>query len=117
MTDVVLKALERDHKRLERIAKSAKAEADACIHAGSELLAIYEELRSLVASKETGRSILDKLESLKVRSDAAKKVVGKSLIALLDKQSKAEAERDQLTEAIGMMKWRNEMRLPANGGD
>lgn len=107
--ELILIAMKKEFKRLSRIADKAKAEADEYMSSGSEFIAIHNELCEIINSKETGKSVLKKLNDLQARRDRAEKIRKKDFIKLIDKQSDAEIDRDNLHSEICSMEWRVKM--------
>lgn len=112
--EIALSAMKKELTRLSRIADKANAEVDEYLNIGSELLAIHEEFSEIVKSKEHGSHIVKKLEVLKGRRDRAQKITDKELIKLLDKQHKAEIERDSLRQEIHRTEFRFSLRQKAS---
>ena len=108
--EIVAGALKKELVRLSGVADRAKAAVDDHLNVGTEWLAIHEELREIVNSKKTGKVTLDRLAALKDRDAKVNKIQKKDLVKLIDKQSKAEIERDSLISEISMTEWRLSMR-------
>lgn len=104
--ELVLAALNRDFKRLSRLAEKAKEEADECANVGSEFFAIHEEFQRIVEEKRHDKETLKRLEDLQKREAKARKIMGKNLVSLFDKQSQAEIDRDTLGAEIKKLEFR-----------
>ena len=108
--DIALQAMKKEHARLRKIADKAKAEVDAYCNVGSELLAIHEELREIVALKEYGQHILDRLEALKKRDTAARKLMNADFMDISNKQFEAESNAQALAGEISVLEMRRSIR-------
>jgi hypothetical protein len=108
--NLVLEALRREFRRLSKIADKAKQDADEVCNAGSEFIAINTtELAEALEQMKSGKDITSKLDELQARDKKARRLMKKPLTPLLDKQSKAEFERDQVGSEIQMLEWRISM--------
>lgn len=74
------------------------------------MLEIHQKFAEIVKSKETGDHVLKQLKALQARSEKAEKIRGKDFIKLIDKQHKAELDRDQLMSELQMMEFRCRIR-------
>lgn len=108
--ELILAALHRDFKRLSRIAEKAKSDCDARISVGSEIIAIHNEFIEIVNTGDHCQDSIKKLETLKNRRERAGKILKKSLIKLMDKQSDAEITRGRLGQEIQTLEFRTSRR-------
>lgn len=108
--ELALAAMKKEHAKLARIADKAKAEADEYISIGSEAVAIHNEFVAIVNSREHGQHVIDALDKLQKRRARVDRVMKKDMLALSDKQIKAEIERDNLLREIQALEFRVSMR-------
>lgn len=108
--ELVLEALEKGLADLSRIAERAAKAADENMTIGSEYVAIHKEFAEIVQSNAPAEEQLKKLKALKERESRANKIMKRDLVTLLDKQHKAETERDRLAEEIQRFKFLRSLR-------
>lgn len=94
--ELAIQAMKKEFKRLSKVAERAKKETDEHINIGSEILGIHKEFSDIVNAKESTKETALKLNALIKRSERATKIRKKSLLELIEKQSKSEIERDNL---------------------
>jgi hypothetical protein len=108
--ELAIAAMRKEYVKLCKVADKAKAECDECVSIGTEAIAIHNEFAAIVAAKETGQHVVDKLEALQKRQKRVNRIVDKSIIDLCDKQHKAECERDRLLGQIRDLEFRVSVR-------
>jgi len=108
--EIALQAMKKEHARLRKIADKAKAEVDAYCSVGSEMLSIYDELRKIIESKETGKHILDKLSTLQKREKAANKLMAADFTAISERQYVAESNAMAIAGEISRLEFRLNLR-------
>lgn len=111
--ELALDAMKKELVRLSNKAAKAKAESQECIGISSELINIHQEFAAIVRSGSTTAETLKKLEALKARNNRAENIMKKDLIAVLDRESAAEIERDALAREIQHLEFRASMRRRA----
>ena len=100
--ELVLEGAKKYLVELTKAAEKAKNEADEYMSIGMEMLNIHKEMAELdFSSKDASK----KLDELKKRSDRVERIKKKNLVALCDKQSTAEIQRDILCQEIQNMEF------------
>lgn len=108
---IALEAMQREHKRLSKIADKAKAEAEESLGITDEAFAIHKEFSDIVKAKDHSAETVKRLSCLAARQKRVDTILKKSLVKLLDKQSDAERNRDLLLHEIRKVEWKSK-RLP-----
>jgi len=93
---LAISAIKKEYSRLCKIAEKAKLELDEYFNAGTAMIDLSRELTAIVSSKEVGAPLVKKLEALQKRRDRLLRIASKDIIALSDRQIKADIERDNL---------------------
>ncbi|MGZ4953600.1 MAG: hypothetical protein ACXV8Q_00690 [Methylobacter sp.] len=109
---LAIEAMKKEHKRLSAVAEKAKRDADEYMNISSEFIAIHQEYVTVANSKQSASVKLKKLDELQRRRDKAEKIMNKDFIKLLDKQSDAEIDRDELAHQISKMEFQLSLYFP-----
>ncbi len=108
--ELALAAMKKELTRLTKVADKAKADSEEAMGVGSEFVAIHEELRVIVESKETGKAVNKKMDELKARSDRAAKIQKKNLAKLFEKESTTRFDCEVLVHEIQRFEYRQGIR-------
>ncbi len=104
--ELTLIATKKEFIRLSKKADKAKKEADEACSVGSEMISIHNEFITIVNEKDYSDCNAKKLELLQKRQYRCKKIIEKDLCKLLDAQTDAEIERDNLLIEIQLLEFR-----------
>lgn len=104
--ELVLNALEKEHRRLCKKAEKAKEEADRFCKVGSEIVDIRHEASEVLKSSAASDIKLKKLDALQKREASALKLLKKDCLKIFDAQHEAEHDRDTLLIEIRGIKAR-----------
>lgn len=110
--DLVLSILEKELPAFTRRAQKAKDECDASMRVGSDLIALRREASQIIHSAlgSYTKQNLARLDELAAQEKKLLVIARKDLIKLMDAQFEAEFTRDELTNIIGSMRWRQGLR-------
>lgn len=89
-SELALAALEREHQRLEKAADKAARAALECGNAPAELIAAHNDLVRLLSRPTRGAAFdIKAIDQAGARHDAAKKLMKKDYLKLLDHEHQA----------------------------
>lgn len=107
--EVILRALEREHKRLVGIAELAKRECDEAIFAGSNLIKIWKQIQDVWVSDLAYSTKQKKVAKLEVEVKRLEELSHKDILKLTNRQVEAESEAGYVLSEIQGRRFRMEM--------
>jgi len=97
---LAINAMKKELARLKKIADAARAEHDEYINSASVIIGVRNEFVNIVKSKETGKHVVRKLESLQKINNKALSVAEKDFSKILEKLIAAELAVKELAKEI-----------------